>query len=479
MESFKKYRLDSKEEKDLFKKAIIIFDTSSILDFYYYSEHTREEIFKTVFSKIKNRLWIPFQVSFEFMKNREKVMTKPIDSYKNLITKHSGNKDNGHFDEIISIVRKFQKEEVSFAKGQLKTLIEKTQKNDKHPFFEENYFNDLEKRIDLLDNYLTTADKELKKFREKLEKDIEQKIKTIEDIKSKDSIKLNIEKYFEIGEEFDYGEQLEIVREGELRYRNQIPPGYEDFDEKLGFQKFGDLIFWKQILKYAKNKDLPFILVTNDNKNDWWHFDGKKNSNIPRYELITEFNEYNSNKFWMYNSNDFLFKIKQILKFKIDDSAIAEVKSVYKAKSHEFDDKAILDWISANYKWNWIITYDDNDKEKLKGLDYVLYDKNKEYKGFAVYKGRGSRYTSLLKPLQEALSKKDILISDHNLKHFTQIIVCKDKIIAENISAHIGRKNPSKLLKHNLNDFNVIIGYTNEEGTEFHSVSDSNEIILD
>ncbi|MCW0484569.1 PIN-like domain-containing protein [Gaoshiqia sediminis] len=473
MQNYNKYQLPNQEEDALIKNAIIVFDTSSILDFYYYSTHTQEEIFKTVFNKIKNRLWLPFQVYFEYMKNREKVMTKPIESYKNLLIKNSGTKDSGHFDEILSIVKKFQKEEVTIAKGQLKTLIQKTQKNDKHPYFEEGYFDLLEKRIELLENYLLKTDKELNEFRQKLESDIENKVKLIESIKDKDPVKVSIEKYFKIGLEFNYTDLIEIIKEGEFRYKNEIPPGYEDFDEKTGFQKYGDLIFWKQILKFSEEQKKPVILVTNDNKKDWWHFDGNRNLKIPRHELISEFFSVNENGFWMYNSNDFLFKIKEILKLKIEDKALEEVNKVYRAKSHEFDDSAIGDWIFHNYDSDMMLTFEGNEKDG--GLDFLLATKESKNHGFSIYKGRGSRYTSLLKPIQAILFKKEKIIESYFLERLTQIIVCRDKLQAESIAAHLVRKNPAKLLRQNENDFNLIIGYTNEDGDKFYKIADSND----
>ncbi|NOQ28024.1 MAG: hypothetical protein GQ564_21890 [Bacteroidales bacterium] len=475
MQQFNKFQISSEEENRLFKDAIVIFDTSSILDFYYYSTHTQNEIFKTVFNKIKSRLWLPAQAYFEFIKNREKVMTKPIDSYKNLLVKNNGSKDSGHFDEILSIVRNFQKEEVAVAKGQLKTLIQKTQKNDKHPFFKEDYFIELEKRINLLDNYLSKTDKELKQFRQQLEVDIEEKVKDIEALKAKDPVKLNFEKYFKIGTEFNYNEIFEIIKEGELRYRNEIPPGFEDFDEKSGFQKYGDLIFWKQILNYSKGNEKPIILVTNDNKKDWWLFEGNRSTKTPRHELISEFNSTNNNRFWMYNSNDFLFKIKEILKLKLEDTTIEEVKTVYRAKSHEYDDEAISNWVFREFECDMMITFEG--KEKDCGLDYLGRNEDKKSLGFAVYKGRGSRYTSLLKPLQEILFKKEEIISSNSIDFLTQILVCRDKAQAESIASHLGRKNPLKHLKQNESDFNIIIGYTNEEGNKFNSFFDSKDLL--
>ena len=58
--------------------------------------------------------------------------------------------------------------------------------------------------------------------------------------------------------------------EGEKRYKQQIPPGFQDAKAKDGVRKYSDLILWKEILKYAKNQQTNIIFVTDDVKTDWW-----------------------------------------------------------------------------------------------------------------------------------------------------------------------------------------------------------------
>lgn len=75
---YKKYYLDSDKVQQILKSGIIVFDTSALLDLYYYSFDTQNEIFRNVFKYLSNRLWIPSQVYFEYLKNRKKVSEKPI-----------------------------------------------------------------------------------------------------------------------------------------------------------------------------------------------------------------------------------------------------------------------------------------------------------------------------------------------------------------------------------------------------------------
>ena len=124
----------------------------------------------------------------------------------------------------------------------------------------------------------------LQAFSEKYDQLIENTIQSINS--ADDHVYKTIVSKFRIGDEFSYEDMIKIAREGAIRYSEQIPPGYED-DEKIGLQKYGDLFFWKQVLKYAKsNPKYSIILVTNDTKEDWFEKDKK----TPRFELLKEFN---------------------------------------------------------------------------------------------------------------------------------------------------------------------------------------------
>ena len=111
----------------------------------------------------------------------------------------------------------------------------------------------------------------------------------------------NIEKFIsdletnkQIGKKISFNEQLKIIKEGELRYKYKLPPGFKD-DKKEGIEKFGDLFIWKEILKLPTNKNTNnIIFVTNDEKNDWWNKDEHGYLEI-REELLDEFLEINPN----------------------------------------------------------------------------------------------------------------------------------------------------------------------------------------
>lgn len=57
---------------------------------------------------------------------------------------------------------------------------------------------------------------------------------------------------------------------GPNRFHNQLPPGYED--NTKGFNAYGDLIIWEEIIGFARDKgEKKVILLTNDMKRDWMY----------------------------------------------------------------------------------------------------------------------------------------------------------------------------------------------------------------
>ncbi len=69
-----------------------------------------------------------------------------------------------------------------------------------------------------------------------------------------------------------------IYEEGAVRYVNEIPPGYKDGHKTEEFlnrgvlykSKFGDLILYKQILKFSLDTKIKnVIFISEDSKKDW------------------------------------------------------------------------------------------------------------------------------------------------------------------------------------------------------------------
>ena len=90
--------------------------------------------------------------------------------------------------------------------------------------------------------------------------------------------------------------------EGQGRYKKEIPPGFKDAKDKDGVRKYGDLIIWKEMLKFALKQSKNIIFITDDVKADWW--ETQDNKRIFHSKLITEF-EKTGKELIAYESQDF------------------------------------------------------------------------------------------------------------------------------------------------------------------------------
>lgn len=150
---YKKYYLDDERIRDILKNGVIVFDTSALLDLYYYSLETRTEIFEKAFGYLNGRLWMPAQVHFEYLKNKEKVAEKPISSYQRLISKQ--NKDGGYVSAIVDKTKALQSQGLGEIKNQLKTLKEQTLGTEKHPYLSPEIYAEFENALSTFESSLT------------------------------------------------------------------------------------------------------------------------------------------------------------------------------------------------------------------------------------------------------------------------------------------------------------------------------------
>ncbi len=80
-ETFREYYPLSREEhKLIWNKAIIVFDTNVLLNFYRYSPNTFQT-FSKILNMLSNKIWIPFQVAEEVHAYRLSVIDNQIKIY--------------------------------------------------------------------------------------------------------------------------------------------------------------------------------------------------------------------------------------------------------------------------------------------------------------------------------------------------------------------------------------------------------------
>lgn len=414
--SFSLFQIDEEKEKLLFEKSLVFFDTSSLLSFYFFSENNRNDINENVFKKLADRLWITAQTEYEFLKDRKTVLLKPQAEYDSLLNKSCGAKDGGHVNAIRNYIDQIEGIISKDIDGQLQTLQQKTEKKDKHPFLDQSMFEPVLAQKESLSL-------SLKAYREVFDT-FESTIKTAVDL-AKDNIQKRLNKddvvelfreVFKTTKPFSYSEILSIIKEGQLRYDNSIPPGYED-DAKEGFQKYGDLIIWKQLVRQAKESASDVIYIINDRKPDIWQYSGKTNLNEPRHELIKEFNDETGHVIWFYTIEDFLRKANGYLSTSIKTETIEEVIEFSKEiKSFPKEESKFPGNAPECYDYDfceWLKSYlpgvsDIHHNHSGFGFDYII----RYYGNARTYLYRKSitskLYTRVMLPVRYFISFNDI-----------------------------------------------------------------------
>ena len=459
MDLFKKYYLDEETINEIIRDGIIVFDTSALLDLYYYSNSSQHVIFDTIFAMLSNRLWIPAQVYFEFLKNKDAVSEKPIMSYDNLIHKPKSGADGGHIDKIVQLTKDIPKSIIPI-KNQLKTLKEKTIHEDKYPNIPGDVYKSIDSAIEVYEGQTETFIQQVNDFNTKICDVIKDKITSIEH-DQEDKVLQVINSKFEIGDEYSYEKQLKISREGSFRYSEMIPPGYEDAEKKIGMQKYGDLFAWKQILEYAKETNKSVLLIINDTKKDW-HDDELE---APRYELLKEFASYCGHSFWTYNMKQFLYHMNKIIETdkSVFDQMLKETDEIEEVKNYstisDYDFMEIINdfmapgvilvkEVAINSEWRIIgrvKIFEGNSEEGTPVLVMVNITK-------------GSNYTSGLHPLRNIFEVKKYYDSNGIRYDYYQFTITSTKEVALSLyNNQYNKKNISKL--YNKKSVNSYIGF--------------------
>jgi hypothetical protein len=250
------YRPTEEEFSQLWENCIFVFDTNTLLNVYRYSEKTRES-FLNILERIKDRIWIPYQVGYEYQENRLEVISQQLEFYDSI------------------------KKEMNESIQKLRSLLEGRKK---HPLI------DIDQLMETIQVSFQTVESYLEEIRAKHP-----------DFITSDDLRERITQLFDskVGKPYSEDDLGKLFKEAEERYKQQIPPGYKDSSAKADNRKFGDYIIWSELLDFAKSERKPLVFITGDVKEDWWLI--YKNKIIgPRPQLIQEMIAKGGVSFYMY-----------------------------------------------------------------------------------------------------------------------------------------------------------------------------------
>lgn len=287
---------EPERQQKLWADCIFVLDTNVLLDLYRFSDSAREALFK-VMESLGERLWIPYQVAAEYFDNRLTVIEAQSKAYAESI---SG----------------------------LKQAKEKFNSGSRHPFVSEVVF----------DQFIASYDLMIK--------ELEDKQKIYLSYIGDDAIRTKIATLLDgrVGEQYTDEELQEVAIEGEKRYLENIPPGFQDGGKmpeatttKYRLKKFGDLIIWKQVINKAAAINKPVIMVTGEKKDDWWLKSGKNLvSALPA--LSKEFVAAAKQDFYLYATDRFLLKANEYLEQSTSQVVVEEVRAINKEDAERKDD---------------------------------------------------------------------------------------------------------------------------------------------
>ena len=285
------YRLSDERIQEIWEDSSIVFDTNVLLNLYRYNEDTCREFIKVI-EFYKDRLWIPYQVGFEFHRRREDIIRRNVAAYKTLGAKLS--------ESLIKAVDALSPD------------------FNRHPYIN---MPEIRKKVEKCANTIV--------------KSLEKQEESHPDYLKDDFILNEVTRLFNgrVGTDFSEEDLEKTYKEGEKRYSNQIPPGYCDAKNKKdkgNRSLYGDLIVWLQTISYSKEQKRNIIFVTDDHKPDWW--DKVEGNHTPRKELIKEFVNTTECGIIIYDSSRFLEYAKRNKELKISKKTLNDVVKI------KFDD---------------------------------------------------------------------------------------------------------------------------------------------
>jgi len=330
---------EPERQKNLWANSIFVLDTNVLLDLYRFSDSARDALFK-VMESLGERLWVPYQVAAEYFENRLNVIEAQSEAYAKSI-------------------------------AGLKAAKDKFNAGTRHPFVSDDVFKGFISSYDLMIE------------------ELEDKQKSYLSYVNDDVIKGRIGDILSgrVGEPYSEERLLEIASEGEKRYLENVPPGFQDGGKmpeattsKLRLKKFGDLILWKQLIDYASINDKPVILVTGEKKDDWWlKSDKGLVSALPA--LSKEFMGAVNKDFYLYATDRFLLKANEYLEQDTSENVVEEIREINKGASDRVQelDGAILDR-ALNSSWPSVAVTDHRGSKHYRfrssrmGADSAQFD---------------------------------------------------------------------------------------------------------
>lgn len=269
------YSLSDEERKRLWKQAILVPDTNSLLYLFKLMPKARDEML-AAFKTFDKRLWLPHQVGKEFQERWRTAAKSNRDEYERL--KADFRASNGKITASLSNFKRYHPWDDGAMIAQLPEIFEKMSK-------------EVDAAMVKLPDPVATFEAVAQLFDGKVAAEPKQA-----DVDMR-------------------------IKEAERRRKAKIPPGYMD-------ERPGDYLIWAEIIEKAKSGKVPVLLVTDDAKEDWWWKGPSDELLGPRPELRYEFFAATGEQFYAYRPASFLALARESNNALVSDATVQEMRRV-------------------------------------------------------------------------------------------------------------------------------------------------------
>lgn len=301
---FAGYKIAAPDELDMaLREAVVAVDANVLLDLYRFTPQTSNDLIET-FKSLGDRLVVPHQALREFWRHRQRSQGSPRGATKTATDALA--KSGRAMSDALSNWAKA----VGVDFGELSTLT--AQVNDLVGGLQ----HELQRVLADAD-----ADRAGDPILEQLEELLAGRVTS----------PLNEE------------EHAECVAEANRRIDAEVPPGYLDAGKQHDDSAdggTGDYLVWYQATRYAKDQNRDLLIVTRDEKEDWWWRQGADFIG-PRPELSLEYGGLTGQRLFLMRPTDLLARAS-VLEVVVNEESTVDAGRV--ADDELLDEEPTAEW---------------------------------------------------------------------------------------------------------------------------------------
>jgi hypothetical protein len=284
------FKIASSEELNAaLREAIVAIDANVLLDLYRFRPQTSQDLIKTLKS-LGDRLVVPHQALREFWRHRQRSQGSPRSATKAAV------------DALAKSGRSMSDALATWAKA-----------------------------VGVDDEELSELTGRVDDFLEAMKGELQQVLQDADAERAGDPILEQLEALLagRVTQRLDTEEWTKCVEEANRRIEAEEPPGFKDADKQDSDSPeggAGDYLVWYQATRYAKEQDRDLVIVTRDEKEDWWW---RQQSDFigPRPELALEYYELTGRRLFLMRPADLLARAS-VLEVKVDEGSPADAGRV-------------------------------------------------------------------------------------------------------------------------------------------------------